>query len=195
MPLITEACGYVYGRSQTSIEQINSEEHATYLHHDQQGSTRLLTSEKGEVTGAYSYGAHGATEGHTGTATTPLGYEAQYTSPDTGLVYLRARVYDPATAQFMSIDPAVEATRTPYAYTNDNPLTYTDRSGLELEAIEVPCPWCAPPLPPAIQKLIAKGIEEGANALAKYVTSNASEDEGESELKRNRALQSQPRRT
>jgi hypothetical protein len=24
MPLITEACGYVYGRSQTSIEQINN---------------------------------------------------------------------------------------------------------------------------------------------------------------------------
>ena len=35
----------------------------------------------------------------------PLGYDAQYTSSDTGLIYLRARVYDPATAQFVTVDP------------------------------------------------------------------------------------------
>jgi hypothetical protein len=27
-------------------------------------------------------------------------YDAQYTSSDTGLIYMRNRVYDPATAQF-----------------------------------------------------------------------------------------------
>jgi hypothetical protein len=44
MPLITEACGYVYGQSRTSIEQINNSTGTVeYLHHDQQGSTRLLT--------------------------------------------------------------------------------------------------------------------------------------------------------
>jgi RHS repeat-associated protein len=41
--------------------------------------------------------------GHIGTATSSLLYDGQYTSPDTGLIYLRARVYDPATAQFMSV--------------------------------------------------------------------------------------------
>jgi RHS repeat-associated protein len=119
------------GRGRQNIfEQINSEEHATYLHHDQQGSTRLLTSEKGEVTGAYSYGAYGATEGHTGTATTPLGYDGQYTSPDTGLIYLRARTYDPSTAQFLSVDPAVEVTHQPYIYAEDNPLNNSDPTGM-----------------------------------------------------------------
>lgn len=47
-----------------TIEQINSEEHATYLHHDQAGSTRLLTSSAGTVEGAYTYTPYGATEGH-----------------------------------------------------------------------------------------------------------------------------------
>ena len=43
-----------------TVEQINTEEHATYLHHDRQGSTRLLTNESGTVTGGYSYTPYGA---------------------------------------------------------------------------------------------------------------------------------------
>jgi RHS repeat-associated protein len=35
----------------------------------------------------------------------PLGYAGQYTDPNTGLVYLTARWYDPTTGQFMSVDP------------------------------------------------------------------------------------------
>lgn len=53
----------------------------------------------------------------------------QYTSSDTGLIYLRARVYDPATAQFLSVDPMAAITRALYTYTNDNPLNYVDPSG------------------------------------------------------------------
>jgi hypothetical protein len=41
--------------------------------------------------GTYTYDAHGNTIGHTGTATTPLSYDGQYTNSDTGLVYLRSR--------------------------------------------------------------------------------------------------------
>ncbi len=59
----------------------------------------------------------------------PLFY-AQYTSTDTGLIYLRARVYDPATAQFLSRDPLALLTRQPYAYTEDNPLNLGDPTGL-----------------------------------------------------------------
>lgn len=77
------------------VEQINTKEEPTYLHHDQQGSTRLLTGLTGTVTGKCTYSAY-RTPTCEGTATTPLGYDAQYTSTDTGLIYLRARVYDPA---------------------------------------------------------------------------------------------------
>jgi hypothetical protein len=49
------ACNYVYGRSEMTIEQINNTTEAvTYLHHDQAGSTRLLTSSTGAVVGAYT---------------------------------------------------------------------------------------------------------------------------------------------
>lgn len=119
---------YIYGPEGLPIEQIASET-PTYLHHDQHGSTRLLTNSKGETKGTYTYTPYGAVEGSTGTATTPLGYDGQYRSNDTGLIYLRARAYDPSTAQFMSVDPRVGQSGEPYAYAGDNPVNADDPSG------------------------------------------------------------------
>jgi RHS repeat-associated protein len=58
-------------------------------------------------------------------------FYSQYTSTDTGLIYLRARVYDPATAQFLTSDPAVPLTRAPYNYAGDNPVNASDPTGLD----------------------------------------------------------------
>jgi RHS repeat-associated protein len=113
-----------------SIEQINNTTGTvTYLHHDQAGSTRLLTGSTGTVTGKCSYGAYGAPTCEGG-ATTPLGWDAQYTSTDTGLIYMRARVYDPATAQFLTVDPLDAISGAPYNYADDNPVNDADPSGL-----------------------------------------------------------------
>jgi RHS repeat-associated protein len=121
---------YIYGPGGLPVEQISSGGTATYLHHDQQGSTRLLTGSTGTVTGSTTFDAYGNSTGSTGTSTTPLGYDAQYTSTDTGLIYLRNRVYDPATAQFLSVDPMEMVTRAPYNYAEDNPLNRGDATGL-----------------------------------------------------------------
>lgn len=177
----------MYGPAQTSIEQINSEGHVTYLHHDQQGSTRLLTAENGEITGSYTYDAYGVNTGHTGTATTPLGYDGQYTSSDTGLIYLRTRVYDPATAQFLSVDPAVALTRELDAYGGDNPVNRRDPDGLSAEGLEgVPCyfPLCSPP-PPAVEGVQhgIETVEHGIESVWKEVNENEGpNDEGEAAL-------------
>lgn len=120
----------MYGPPATSIEQINSGGTVTYLHHDQQGSTRLLTGSTGKTEATFTYDAYGNQTGHTGTATTHLGFDGQYTNSDTGLIYLRARVYDPATAQFLSVDPMEMVTRAPYNYAEDNPLNRGDATGL-----------------------------------------------------------------
>jgi uncharacterized protein RhaS with RHS repeats len=45
-------------------------------------------------------------------------------------VYLRARDYDPATAQFLTVDRAVDSTHQPYAYVTNDPLNSTDPTGL-----------------------------------------------------------------
>lgn len=111
------------------IEQISSGGTATYLHHDLQGSTRLLTGSTGTVTGKCTYGAYG-TPTCEGTTTTPLGYDGQYTNSETGLIYMRARVYDPMTAQFLTVDPLVRFTRALYTYAQDNPVNRADLTGL-----------------------------------------------------------------
>jgi len=55
-----------------------------------------------------------------------MGYQ-QHVQERVSLVH---RYYDPATQQFLSIDPAVNATGTPYAYVQDGPVNGTDPTGL-----------------------------------------------------------------
>lgn len=63
-------------------------------------------------------------------ADTPFGYAGQYTDPETGLQYLRARYYDPATGQFLSRDPLTGITGQPYAYAGNEPTDLVDPAGL-----------------------------------------------------------------
>jgi hypothetical protein len=43
---------------------------------------------------------------------------------------MRAREYDPATAQFLSVDPLGAVSLEPYTYAEDDPLSRSDVSGL-----------------------------------------------------------------
>jgi RHS repeat-associated protein len=122
---------FVYGPDGLPFEQITAGS-ATYLHHDQLGSTRVLTNSKGEVGGTYRYGPNGAYWQHTGSAGTLMGFAGQYRMhTDNQLIYLRARTYDPVTAQFLSVDPIVGVTGEPYNYAGSNPVNYGDPTGLE----------------------------------------------------------------
>ncbi len=120
---------YIYGPDGVPIEQI-TDETPTYLHQDQQDSTRLITDADGQVVGRYAYTAWGQVTSHTGTATTDLQYDGQYTDAETGFQYLRARYYDPSTGQFLTVDPASSATGAPYSYAAASPLNASDPSGL-----------------------------------------------------------------
>lgn len=120
---------YIYGPGGMPIEHI-SEGKASYYHQDQLGSTRMLTDSSGEVTGTFSYTAYGQPAGSSGTETTPLSYAGQLTNEQSGLQYLRARVYDPQTGQFLSRDPLVGVTGEPYGYAGNNPINGLDPSGL-----------------------------------------------------------------
>jgi|tagenome__1003787_1003787.scaffolds.fasta_scaffold20988994_6 RHS repeat-associated protein len=128
LQLTDGADAYVYGPDGLPLEKI-AQGTPTYLLHDQQGSTRLLTDGTGAVVGSYTYDPYGRIAAHTGTATSALLYDGQYTDAESGYQYLRARYYDPATAQFLTRDPFVAATNQPYLYAYGNPTNFTDPTG------------------------------------------------------------------
>lgn len=128
---------YVYGPDDLPIEQItynpsSKGQTVAYYHHDELGSTRALTDSNGHPTATYKYDPYGNLQASNPTAaatTNPLLYAGQYVDSESGLQYLRARYYDPQTAQFLTRDPAVRGTRAPYSYALDKPVDFVDPSG------------------------------------------------------------------
>jgi RHS repeat-associated protein len=125
---------YIYGPEGLPVEQIISSS-SHFLHHDQQGSTRVLTDSTGSVIGTYEYSPYGAIWNRTGSQTTQMGFGGQYRSHGSALIYLRARTYDPATGQFLSVDPVVAETGDPYGYAESNPLNRSDPTGLTVYGV------------------------------------------------------------
>ena len=121
----------IYGPHGQLIEQLDntSTPVATYVQHDQQGSTRVLTNQTAAIIGTYTYDPYGRTTAHTGSASS-LRYTGQYQDNETGFYYLRARYYDPATTQFLTRDPLETQTRSAYGYAAGSPLDSSDPTGL-----------------------------------------------------------------
>jgi RHS repeat-associated protein len=120
---------YIYGPGGLPLEQIKNSTVA-YYHHNQLGSTTMLTSSTGADVATFGYDSYGSITSSTGTATTPLLYDGQYMDSESGLYYLRARYYDSATGQFLTVDPDLATTDQPYSYTSDDPVNGGDPSGL-----------------------------------------------------------------
>ncbi len=148
----------------TPIAQItkdsSGQEVITYLHTDYDNTPRLATDSTGKIVWRWD-SAFGDAAPNPNLMTVNLRYPGQYFDQETGLVYNRARYYDPGTGRFVSADPvsvqehvasAFADLRSgamtgqsplelnPYAYTADNPLRWTDPTGQGVaNAIE----WCA----------------------------------------------------
>jgi len=108
-------------------------------HTDALGSVVAITSEAGTVVASYRYGAFGELVSIGGTnaelaARNPLRYRAYYYDTHSGLYYLPVRYYDPASARFLSPDPAPALAGDPrtldrYMYCMGDPVNYYDPSG------------------------------------------------------------------
>ena len=73
-----------------------------YFLQDQLGSTTGLTNSNGGIVERVTYDAYGNS---TGTSLTRYDYTGRERDPDTGLLYYRARWYDPQVGRFISEDP------------------------------------------------------------------------------------------
>jgi RHS repeat-associated protein len=127
--LVDGSTSFVYGPDGAPLEQINGTTVLYYLH-DQLGSTRVLTNSSGTAVATYTYDPYGNLLGSTGSVLTPLTFAGAYTDSETGFLYLINRYYDPATGQFLSVDPAVSLTQSAYSYANGDPVNGIDTLGL-----------------------------------------------------------------
>jgi RHS repeat-associated protein len=129
--LMDSVNAYIYTTGLAPAEQVNLATGAiTYLSIDSLGSVRGAINSSGALTAATSYDAWGNPQTPGGlTSATPFGFAGAYTDPD-GLIYLINRYYDPATGQFISVDPDVAQTLEPYAYAGDDPVVLSDPNGM-----------------------------------------------------------------
>jgi len=105
-----------------------------WYHFDALGSTRELTDVSAVVTDTRLYDAWGNAVATTGSTTSPLrwvGEVGYFSDPQTGLHYVRARIYRPSIARWLSIDPLAFAGSedTLYSYVSNNGIVFIDPSG------------------------------------------------------------------
>jgi len=86
----------------------------------------------GNITKTFDYAPYGTTA--LGTPPSGPGYTGHVNDPETNLVYMQARYYDPATGHFLSTDPASPTSGNTfnfnrYAYANNNPIHNVDPDG------------------------------------------------------------------
>jgi len=105
-------------------------------HTDGLGSVRVETDSSGNVVQTYGTDEFGIVDAAltSGTQPTPFQYTGEPRDSETGLVYLRARSYDPTVGRFMQADPLRKsgpgvAGWNRYAYVGNNPIRFTDPTG------------------------------------------------------------------
>ncbi len=127
---------YTYG---SGLESRKTTAGRLYYHADAAGNVRYLTDAAGHVAGTDSFTAYGVSTDAGGIAQ-PYGFGAERSDPRTGLIYLRARYYDPSTGRFLSPDPFPGHTDSPisrqkYPYADDAPTNASDPTGREPESL------------------------------------------------------------
>jgi len=95
---------------------------------DEQGSLRYILNADRQTENYQEYSAFGERIFQEG-ASSRLGYNSQMGDELTGLTYLRARYYNPATGRFTQEDVIYDDGFNLYAYCGSNPVIYCDPSG------------------------------------------------------------------
>jgi RHS repeat-associated protein len=128
---------YINGATIDEKLEQNGSSGPLYFTQDRLGSTTTLTDATGNVAETESYGAFGGT---IGSAFTRYGFTGRELDSQTGLMFYRARWYDPSQGRFVTEDPSgYQSGLNLYSYVGNNPLGWIDPTGLGPDS-----PWWDP---------------------------------------------------
>jgi RHS repeat-associated protein len=118
----------------------------SYYEADGLGTITSLSNPAGALANTYSYDSYGRLSASTGTLTNPFQYTGREFDAETGLYFNRARYFDPATGRWLSEDPIrFFGDKNFYRYSLNNPVNYSDPSGLQAPApAPAPIPGAGP---------------------------------------------------
>ncbi|WP_308405116.1 RHS repeat-associated core domain-containing protein [Streptomyces sp. B93] len=89
----------------------------------------------------------------------------------TGLTQLGARAYDPTLGRFISVDPLVDYTESqrmnPYAYANNNPVSFSDPDGLFFGKIKNAIKKTVKKVTKKVTKVVKKTVKKVKKAVKK----------------------------
>jgi RHS repeat-associated protein len=108
----------------------------THILPDHLGSVRQLVGSDSQVDLAQSFDPFGVRFETSGSGESDFGYTGEWWNSEAGLLYLRARYYDPAAGRFIGRDSWPGVAEEPsslfpsYLYGSDNPVSFTDPTGL-----------------------------------------------------------------
>jgi RHS repeat-associated protein len=102
------------------------------FHHDQVTSTTAVSGHNGGITQNVKYAAFGTVQSSTGSSPNRLKYTGRE-EDGTGLMYYRARMYDPAIGRFISEDSLGfdSGDMSFYVYAGNSPINYNDPMGTD----------------------------------------------------------------
>jgi RHS repeat-associated protein len=126
---------YIYGTAGLvyEIDETATTTNTAFYHFDSRGSTVALTDGSGNLTDQIEYSPYGTTTYRLGTTDTPFCYNGEYgvqTDPN-GLLYMRARYFNPYISRFLNPDPSAFAGGLNfYAFADGNPISQIDPFGL-----------------------------------------------------------------
>ncbi|AZR72261.1 hypothetical protein BBF96_01915 [Anoxybacter fermentans] len=133
---------YAFGQLIAKVEGIvGSDAEVHYYHHDNLGSTMLMTDKEGKIVFEQDYAPFGQDLYKPGTIKRPtqkvepgFKYTGQREEVNIGLYYYNARYYDPETGRFITEDTYSGNVINPqsqnlYIYVLQNPLKYVDPTG------------------------------------------------------------------
>jgi RHS repeat-associated protein len=106
-----------------------------YYHYDGLGSVRSLSDSLENIKAIYLYDAFGQMRKEMGHVDNDFRFTGEQMDDETGLIYLRARYYDPSIGRFINKDPFtgfISDTQSlnRYSYVKNNPVRFVDPGGL-----------------------------------------------------------------